>query len=190
MKHLTKTIAFVMLMTVCIQATAQTQEEMKRWMDYSTPSDVQKMLAKADGDWDEDLSMWMAPGAPEMKMKASCTNKMILGGRYQEAKHTGDFQGMPFEGISLLGWDNLLKKFVTTWIDNMGTGVMVMEGTWDDATKSATFTGKMTDPMAGKEVNVKQVLKMIDDNTQELDQYQEKDGKEYKSMHIKLTRKK
>ena len=125
-----------------------------------------------------------------MKMKAACTNKMILGGRYQEAKHTGDFQGMPFEGISTLAWDNLLKKFVTTWIDNMGTGMMVMEGKWDQVTKSANFTGKMTDPMAGKEINVRQVLTIVDDNTQELDQYQEKDGKEFKAMHIRLTRKK
>ncbi len=190
MKHFTKTIAFAILMTVCLQASAQTQEEMKKWMDYSTPSDVQKMIAKSDGDWSEEITMWMAPGAPEMKMTSSCTNKMILGGRYQEAKHTGDFQGMPFEGIGMLAYDNALKKLITTWIDNMGTGLMYMEGTWDEATQSATFNGKMTDPMAGKEVNVREVWKMVDDNTQELDMYQEKDGKEFKSMHIKLTRKK
>jgi hypothetical protein len=190
MKHFIKTIAFTTLMIVCLQATAQTQEEMKKWMDYSTPSDVHKMIAKSDGDWDEDLTFLMAPGAPEQKMKSSCTNKMIMGGRYQESTHKGDFNGMPFEGRGTLAYDNLTKKLITTWIDNMGTGLMYMEGTWDDATKSVTFTGKMVEPMAGKEINVKQEWKMVDDNTQEVDMYQEKDGKEFKTMHIKLTRKK
>jgi hypothetical protein len=35
---------------------------------------------------------------------------------------------MPFEGISTLGYDNAKKTFFSTWIDNMGTGMMVMEG--------------------------------------------------------------
>lgn len=190
MKHVIKTIALLIIVTISLQATAQTQEETKRWMEYSTPSDVQKMLAMADGEWDEDISFWMDPSQPEQKMKATCINKMILGGRYQEAKHTGDFGGMPFEGIGVLGWDNLMKKFVSTWIDNMGTGIMYMEGTWDETSKTATFKGKMTDPMLGRETSIRQVFKIVDNDTQELTQYQEKDGKENKTMYIKLMRKK
>ncbi|MES2848940.1 MAG: DUF1579 domain-containing protein [Bacteroidota bacterium] len=190
MKHFTKTLAFAILTTVSLQASAQTQEEMKKWMDYSTPSDVHKMIAKSDGNWDEEITFWMAPGTPEQTMKSSCTNKMILGGRYQEATHIGDFGGMPFEGRGTLAYDNLTKKLITTWIDNMGTGLMYMEGTWDDATRSVTFKGKMVEPMAGKEINVKEVWKIVDDNTQEVDMYHEKDGQEFKTMHIKLTRKK
>jgi hypothetical protein len=189
MKHFIKAIAFFTLVAVSLPAAAQTQEEMKKWMEYSTPSDVHKMIAKSDGDWNEDLSFWMAPGAPEQKMKSTCNNKMIMGGRYQESTHTGDFGGMPFEGRGTLAYDNLTKKLITTWIDNMGTGLMYMEGTWDDATRSVTFKGKMVEPMVGKEINVKEVWKIVDDNTQEVDMYQEKDGKESKTMHIKLTRK-
>jgi hypothetical protein len=28
------------------------------------------------------------------------------------------------------------KMFSSSWVDNMGTGIMNMEGTWDEATKS------------------------------------------------------
>ena len=30
---------------------AQSQEEMKKWMDYMTPSDMHKEMAKWDGEW-------------------------------------------------------------------------------------------------------------------------------------------
>lgn len=134
--------------------------------------------------------MWMAPGAPEQKMTSTCVNKMILGGRYQQSKHEGNFMGMPFEGKSLTGWDNTRKVFVSSWIDNFGTGMIYMEGTWDPATKSMTATGKMTDPMSGEEKNIKQVLHIVDDNTQTLEQYLVDNGTEFKTMLIKLTRKK
>lgn len=189
MKQFFKTIVAMLFVSSIFSANAQTPEEMKKWMDYSTPSDMHTMLAKMDGEWNEEVSFWMDPKAPEQKMQATCVNKMILGGRYQESKHTGDFGGMPFEGIGMLAWDNTLKKFVNTWVDNMGTGIMYMEGTWDAATKSINFSGSMTDAMLGKSVKVREVMKVIDDKTLEMTQYSEKDGKEFKSMHIKMTRK-
>ena len=37
--------------------------------------------------------------------------------------------GQPFSGVGIDGYDNLRKKYVTTWIDTMGTGIFSMEGT-------------------------------------------------------------
>lgn len=50
--------------------------------------------------------------------------------------------GMPFEGHGTLAYDNHRKMFVSTWIDNMGSGIMVLEGTYDDASKTLTLMGK------------------------------------------------
>lgn len=190
MKKIILSLCCIAMAAFLTSGNAQSPEEMQNWMDYMTPSDVHKMLAKADGEWNEEIEMWMDPNAPSQKMSASCVNKMILGGRYQESINTGDFQGMPFEGISITGWDNARKLFVTTWIDNMGTGIMYLEGPWDDATKSINMKGKMTDPMTGKMTDIRQVMKFVDDNTQIMEQYGMKDGKEYKSMVIRFTRKK
>jgi hypothetical protein len=98
---------------------------------------------------------------------------------------------MPFEGHGTLGFDNLKKIFESTWIDNMGTGVMKMSGPWDATTKSVTLTGKMTDPQSGNEENYKETFTVIDDNTQMMAMYAPgPDGKEFKNMEIKFTRKK
>jgi Protein of unknown function (DUF1579) len=166
------------------QADAQ-----KAWVTYMTPGPIHKMIAASDGDWKAEMSMWESPGSAPTTSIASCTNKMILGGRYQESKITGTFMGMPFEGMGTLAYDNAKKVFISSWIDNMGTGMMNLQGSWDAGTKSITFLGKMTDPMSGKDMPYREVFKMIDDNTQQMDMYAQMNGQEFKTMEIKLTRK-
>jgi len=98
--------------------------------------------------------------------------------------------GQDFEGISTVGYDNIKKMYFSTWVDNMGTGLAHLEGPWDAATKSITFKGKMVEPAQGKEVEVKQVMTFADDKNQKMEMYMTgPDGKEYKSMEIKFTKK-
>ena len=173
------------------ESYGQTEAEMKAWMEYMTPGEIHKEMAKWDGEWNEEMTMWMAPGAPAQKSTATCVNKMILGGRYQSSMHTGSFNGMPFEGMSTVAYDNVKKTFVTTWIDNMGTGMMVMEGKWDEKTKTLNTKGKQTDPMTGKDMDVRETFQIIDDNTQKMEMFMTPaGGKEYKSMEVVFTRKK
>lgn len=164
----------------------------KNWMAYMTPGESHKMLAKWDGEWSGDIKMWMSPDAPPTINKGSATFKMLLGGRYQQGIHKGNFGGMPFEGISTTAYDNARQVFINTWIDNMGTGIMTTEGKWDEATKTITYTGKMVNPSNGKDCNVREVFKVIDDNTQHIEMYgpDPKTGKEFKTMEMTMTRKK
>ena len=52
----------------------------------------------------------------------------------------GKMKDMQFKGMGIEGYDNVKKKFVGSWIDNMGTGIMMSEGTYDPATKTFTYT--------------------------------------------------
>jgi hypothetical protein len=148
------------------------------------------MMASWDGEWTGDMTMWMDPKVEPTKTTGTCVNKMIMGGRYQSSTHTASFNGMPFEGNSTLAYDNAKKKFISSWIDNMGTGIMVMEGTWDPATKTLNLTGSCTDPMTGKDIAVRETFSLIDNNTQKMEMYMTPAGqKEYKSMEIVFKRK-
>lgn len=168
---------------------AQTDDDMKAMMAYSTPGDIHKMLAKSVGNWTADISMWMAPGGSPMKSTGEMKNEMILGGRYLKGTNTGNFMGQPFEGIGITAYDNAKKMFINTWIDNMGTGVMTLSGTWDASTNSVNLSGTMVDPASGKDVPVREVLKMTDDNHQTLEMFANMGGKEFKTMEIQFTRK-
>ncbi len=163
---------------------------MAAWTAYATPGAMHAMLASFDGEWTGDLTMWMEPGKPPIKTTGTAVNSMILGGRYQYSKHTSVFNGMPFEGYSTLGYDNAKKKFISSWVDNMGSGIMLMEGAWDEANKTITSAGKQVDPMTGQEMDVREVVKIIDDNTQLMQMFMKyPGGEEFQTLEIKSTRK-
>jgi hypothetical protein len=167
--------------------------QMKAMMDYATPGPNHQMMASWNGTWTGDIKMWMKNGGEPTTSTGTAVNSMVMNGLYQSSKHSGNMMGMPFEGVSTLGYDNAKKVFVSTWIDNMGSGIMYLSGPWDEATKSMTLTGKVTDPARnGKQCDIREVFKVIDDNTQLMEMYgpDNETGKEYKMMEIKLTRKK
>lgn len=189
MKTALKIFTLIFILMISGRVFSQSQEEMKAWMEYMTPGPVHEMLAKSNGDWTGEVTMWMSPDAPPVKSSSTTTNKMIMGGRYQVTEHKGDMMGMPFEGMGITGYDNASKMMVNTWVDNMGTGIMTMKGPWDEASKSCTLTGTTIDPMTGKECMMKEKFTIIDDNTQKLEMWDNRTGTERKSMEIIFKRK-
>lgn len=185
-----KRLLFLLTAILPLSVLAQNADQQKAWMDYMTPGNIHQMIAKSDGDWTFEMKYWMSPDAAPTTTSGTTENKMTLGGRYQESVHKAQMEGMAFEGHGVLAYDNAKKIFQNTWIDNMGTGIMYLLGKWDDATKSITFTGKSYDPMAGKDVEMKQVYKMIDDDHHSMEMYMPVKGKETKTMEITFTRKK
>ena len=163
---------------------------MRTMMEAGTPGKEHALLAKSNGTWKAETTMWMSPGAPPMKSTGKMTNKMVMGGRYQQSTFTGDMMGDKFEGTGTTGYDNARKVWTSTWVDNMSTGIMNMDGTWDEASKTFTYSGKMICPANGRMCEMKQVVKMVDDNTQIMEMYgpDMQTGKQYKSMEIKLTK--
>lgn len=163
----------------------------KNFQAFMTPGAMHKMMAAWNGTWNGEVTMWMAPGAPEEKSKTVAVNKMVMNGLYEESIHTGNMMGMPFNGKSTMGYDNHRKEFVNTWIDNMGSGIMVLRGPWDEGTKTMNLKGKSTDPATMAEVEMRETFKVVDDNTQVMDMFvMMPNGTEFKTMSIKFTRKK
>ena len=116
---------------------------MKAMIDYGTPGKMHELLASWNGTWVGETTFWEYEGATPQKSTSTAVNSMMVGGKYQSSKHTGNMMGMPFEGLSITGYDNATKQFVSTWIDNWSTGIMNMAGTWDEATKTMTLAGTM-----------------------------------------------
>jgi len=114
---------------------------------------------------------------------------MLLGGRYQQMTVTGKMMGMDFNGIGINGFDNAKKVYVSSWIDNFGTGLMFMEGQFDEASKKIIFKGTMVDPMTGKDTEYKETIKAIDENNMEMEMFTVVGGKDIKNMEIKYSRK-
>jgi len=163
-------------------------EMMKMWQEYMTPGDEHKMLADVVGEWEGDITMWMDPTQPPEKYKGTAKYQLILGGRYVEGFYGGEMMGMPFEGRDISGYDKAKKVFFSFWIDNMGTGKMYLEGTYDKDSKTLNLAGEETD-MMGNKMKVREVIKTIDKDHSIFEMYMDMGQGEMKSMEIKYTRK-
>jgi hypothetical protein len=123
--------------------------------------------------------------------KATNVQSSSHGGRYVIGKFTGSSNGMPLDGNSTMGYDNAKKMFVSTWMDNQGTGIIYMTGTYDETSKTLNLKGKMTDPTTGSDSDIREEMKMIDDNTYIMAMYGTgPDGKESKFMEGTFKKKK
>jgi hypothetical protein len=163
---------------------------MAKWAEFATPGPEHKLLEAKVGKWNDKVTCWMTPGGDAMEATGTSEYTMVMGGRFLHGTTKGDFMGQTFEGMAALGYDNFKKKYVSGWIDNMGTGIMMAEGTYDAATKTFTFTGDSPDMMSGKYQPTKSTEKFTDANTivAEMWATDAKTGKMYKSMEITSTR--
>jgi hypothetical protein len=185
-----KKIIILLLISVFYTLNSFAQDDqMKKWMDYMTPGKEHSDLAKMNGDWSFVNKFWMDPSAPPQTTEGTAFCEMLLGGRYQQMKVMGKMMGMDYNGIGVTGFDNAKKVWVSSWIDNFGTGLMYMEGTYDDASKSIVFRGKMVDPISGKDTEEKQTIKILDDKTCVMEMFNVVDGKDIKNMEITYTKK-
>jgi hypothetical protein len=97
--------------------------------------------------------------------------------------------GNPFTGIGVTGYDNHTQKYVSTWIDSMGTAIPFFEGTGSADGKTITQEACYEDPIKGP-MKWGSVTRIVDDNTHVFEMYgTDKSGKEEKMMEITYTRK-
>lgn len=182
---------FVLMLLFSITSFAQdvNQEEMmKQWQTYMTPGPEHEMLMHMVGEWEGDITMWMDPSQPPQNMKGTTKYESVMDGRYIVGKFSGFMMGMPFSGMDLTGYDNALKVFQNVWIDNMGTGMMMTEGTFDKNTNTITYKGKMVTP-SGSKVDVKNVVTIIDKDNSVFEMFTDMGAGEMKTMEIKYKRK-
>ena len=166
------------------------QAMMETYAKLATPSEPHKKFASLAGSWTTKTKSWMEPNKPPMETAGSCELKILLDGRFLQQECTGEMMGYPFTGIGLSGYDNHTKKYISTWMDSMGTGIFVMEGTASADGKTITEKGQHDDPIEGR-MKHRAVWKIVDSNTQTFEMYGtgKHFEKEAKMMEITYTRK-
>jgi hypothetical protein len=169
------------------------QAMMEAYQKLATPSEPHKQFANLVGSWTTTTKEWMEPGKPPTESTGSVEMKMLLDGRFLQQEFAGNMMGQPYSGIGISGYDNLRKRYVSTWIDSMGTGIFMMEGTASPDGKTITLKGQHAE-LGGGQMSHRAVWKIVDANTQTFEMYGShghgKDhGKEMKMMEIVYTRK-
>ncbi len=192
------TLIFLCLIMIAVPASAtdkkaekqmDPQEMMEAYKKLATPGEPHKQLASLAGSWTTKTKEWMEPGKPPMESTGSVEMKTLLDGRFLQQEFTGNMMGQPYAGIGTTGYDNLRKRYVSTWMDSMGTGIFTMEGTASPDGKTITLNGQHAE-LGGGQMSHRAIWKLVDPNTQTFEMYgTHKGGKEMKMMEITYNRK-
>jgi hypothetical protein len=165
------------------------QAEMEAMMKAAMPGAAHKALDAMVGKWDTTVKSWMEPGQPAMETKGTTESSWVLGGRFVEQKFSGTFMNQPFHGIGFIGYDNVKKAYVSSWIDSMSTAMMVSTGKADEGGKAYTFTSTMADPMTGNPTEITEKVKVVDNDHHTFEMWiPGPDGKPVRIMEITYSR--
>jgi len=183
------TASFVLAKEKKQEGMMDPQAMMEMRKKLATPGEPHKLFASLAGSWTTQTKEWMEPGKPPTESTGSAEMKMLLDGRFLYQEFNSQMMGQPFSGIGIDGYDNLRKRYVTAWIDSMGTGIFLMEGTASADGKTITLQGGHDEPGGGRMTH-RAIWKIVDSNTQTFDMYgTHRGGKEMKLMEITYTRK-
>ena len=158
---------------------------MSMMMKLAAPGENHKLLEAHVGTWAYSVKWWMSPDAPPSESKGSTVSKAVMGGRYVVSEHTGKMSSpgpdgkmmnMEFKGMAIEGYDNVKKRFVSSWNDNMGTGIMNSEGTYDANSKTFTYTADY-EPMPGMKTKMRRVIKIADKDHHSMEFFEDRGRK-------------
>jgi hypothetical protein len=149
-----------------------------------------EVLKQLVGDWEYTAKFQMEPGQ-DSTSRGKETVRLIAGGLFIVFDSEGEMFGGKFVGHGTMGYDVVKKKYTGTWMDNMATGVYLVEATYDEKTKTFTETMEGSNPQTGETMKMKMTSEIKDKDKRVLRFYMPgADGKEFESGSIEYTRKK
>lgn len=88
-----------------------------------------KYLQSFIGHWQGQTKTWFQPGDPVDVSPMEGTIRQLFDGRFLLHEYQGSFNGQPFQGIAIYGYDLKTQKFQCAWVDSfhMGSGIMFSE---------------------------------------------------------------
>lgn len=165
------------------------EEMVEIYTKLAAPGEPHRLLASLAGNWTTTTKEWMDPQKQPTESTGSVEAKMILGERFLQQQISGTMHGRPHTGIWTVGYDNLLKRYVSSWIDSMSTQIFMMDGTASADGRTITFTGQHAE-VGGGHMSHRAVWKIVDGNNQEFVMYGAHHGAaEMKMMEVVYTRK-
>jgi hypothetical protein len=172
-----RSLALAALTVACLAGAVAAQEAPK-------PGPEMAVLKEAEGTWDALIN------SQGSESKGVLTSRLGLNGLWLMDQFTGDFSGLKFEGRGATSYDPNKKKYTGIWIDSMTPSPMVLEGTYNAATKTMTMTGMMPMP-DGTTAKLTQTTVTKDADTRVFTMsMQDKDGKDFVMLTITYKRRK
>lgn len=175
-----------------LDPAAQAMADMETYTKSGMPGEMHRKLAEGAGTWTTTNTMWMAPDMPPMTTTGTATTRMSMDGRFAITEVTSSMGEMgTMNGMSIVGYDNVQKKFVSTWIDNMGSGMMQGVGTSTDGGNRIDWVYTYSCPITNCQRTMREVHAHPDKNTFVIESFAKdpRTNVEMKCMRMEAKRK-
>jgi hypothetical protein len=170
---------------------------MKEMADYSRPGSHHQLFAHLEGQWKfrggfPDLSGALYHGTVAWRSFAN-GRFLMAEARSDEANlqvpiQDGKWQETFYRGVSLLGYDNVKKKFQMASVQNhFGSDIAFSQGDYDTQARSIVFEGE-EELVPGQKARVRQCFVFRDKDHYAVRSYEMKDGAYVQTSETDYTR--
>lgn len=159
------------------------------WAGRHTPGPMHEHLRPLVGTWSAATKVYRTPDAPPQQLTGAMRTDLLLGGRFLHSTYSGDAREHPFSGISILGYNTIVRRYEGVWIDNLSTSAMFSTGGADAAGRVITMTSELPDPAAGRVRRVRSVTTIVSNDANTYEMYElMPDGAVRKTLEVAYTR--
>lgn len=139
----------VLLAAAPPKAPGMDPRALQTWMDSAAPVAAHNRLKAYVGAWTTRQTDWLPTGDRWNAADGTATCRLILGGRFLQEDYTTSLDGHPFHALGLTGFDRQRNAYVAEWLDDFGTGVISLMGTFDAAGRVLTLLGPAPEGQVG-----------------------------------------
>jgi hypothetical protein len=112
-----------------------------------------------------------------------------MNGCFLQEDFHGEMMGRPFNGRTLLGYDNVKQTFNSVWVSDMQTSMFVTEGRGENGNKVITLEGTASCPMRERgDIPMKVVLRVLGPDRHTFEMFDLSGGANAKTMEITYLR--
>lgn len=168
------------------QAEPDAAQMQQLYEQFAKPGKEHEQLRRLVGSWKATVKYYFDESGEATVSEATATYRSLMGGRFVQQRYHGEMQGQKFSGMAITGYDNAKKKYVGIWIDDMGTGIMHSEGTYDVKTHTMTEIAVSSSPTG--EMKFKNVTRYLSNDEFIFTMYMMTPDGERKMMDITYKR--
>lgn len=118
------------------------------WDNPSVPGEFHKKLNALIGNWKFTGNYWPdGPEKPPAVDKGTAKASWVNDGRFVKLEGAGTQMQLPFNFLSLIGYNNIRQEYTSVWADNSTTAMFITTGQLNPAGNQIIFSGNSDDPM-------------------------------------------
>jgi hypothetical protein len=162
---------------------------LKSMAENGKPGPEHQKLQPLIGDWNFIVRMWTDPNQPPAEFTGTVERKWIMGGRFVQETARGEYDGKPFEGMGLWGYNAAEKKYTHVRACSLSGTICSEQSEYASSGAKFECATEGRCPLSGENVKGRDEVVIAGPNRIVMNVFKTVNGKEVKAMEIVSIRK-